>query len=133
MVLTMTRDELDPVCDSLAPVIALAHALWDSLMPQATMAKCVRTAQLEQRNIARPWTAVNGQFGAAVATLKRMQWTRGSCMILSCDACMMAGSLIQEGSARTACTLCSRRRRGRGDGGAQRCMRSMRALTLELS
>ena len=41
--------------DSLAPVIALTHALLDE---QATMAKCVRTAQPEQRNNARLWTAV---------------------------------------------------------------------------
>ena len=67
--------ELDPVFDSLASVIALAHALWDGWMPQATKAKCVRTAQLEQRNNARLWTAVKGPFGAAVATLKRMHWT----------------------------------------------------------
>ena len=55
--------------DSLAPVIA--RALWDGWMPLATMAKCVRAAQLEQRKSARPWTAVRGPFGAAVATLKR--------------------------------------------------------------
>ena len=46
-VLMMAGDELDPVFDSV--VIALTHALWDGWMPQATMAMCVRTAQLEQR------------------------------------------------------------------------------------
>ena len=40
--------------DSLAPVIALLHAVWDGWMPLATMAKCVRKAQLEQRENARP-------------------------------------------------------------------------------
>ena len=63
------------MCDSLAPVIALTHAPWDGWMPVVPMAKCVRAAQLEQRNSARPWTVVKGPFGAAVATLKRMQWT----------------------------------------------------------
>ena len=54
MVLMMAGNELHLVFDPLAPVIALTHALWDGWMPQATMAKCVRTAQLEQRNDARP-------------------------------------------------------------------------------
>ena len=75
MVLMMAGNELDLVFDSLAPVIALTHALWDGWMPLATMAKCARAAQLEQRNSARPRTAVKGPFGAAVAILKRMQWT----------------------------------------------------------
>ena len=61
--------------DSPAPVIALTHAFWDGWMPQATMAKCVKAAQNEQRDSARPWTVVKGPFGAVVATLKRMQWT----------------------------------------------------------
>ena len=92
MVLRMAGDELDPVFDSLAPVIALTHALWGGWMPQATMAKCVRTAQLEQRNHARRWTAVKRPFGAAVATLKRMQWT-----ILERDPflwCMLDGRIV---------------------------------------
>ena len=75
MVLIMAGNELDPVFDSLAPVIALTHALWDGWMPLATMAKCIKTAQLEQRDSTRPWTAAKGPFGAPVATLKRMQWT----------------------------------------------------------
>ena len=75
MVLMMAENELDPVFDSLAPVIALTHALSDGWMPLATMAKCVKTAQLEQRDSTRPWTAAKGPFGAPVATLKRMQWT----------------------------------------------------------
>ena len=60
MVLMMSGNELDPVFDSLAPVIALTHALWDGWMPLATMAKCVKTAQLEQRDSTRPWTALKG-------------------------------------------------------------------------
>ena len=63
MVLMAAGDQLDPVFDSLAPVIALTHALWDGWMPQATMAKCVSKAQAEQRDSARPWTAVKGPFG----------------------------------------------------------------------
>ena len=75
MVLMVAGSELDPIFDSLTPVIALTHAVWDRWMPLDTMAKCVRKAQLEQRENARPWTAVKGPFGAAVATLARMQWT----------------------------------------------------------
>ena len=41
---------------------------------QAQMASC-STAKLKQREHARPWTAVKGPSGAAVATLARMQWT----------------------------------------------------------
>ena len=57
MMLMMAVNELNPMFGSLAPVIALTHALWDGWMPQATMAK----------------SAVKGP--AAVATLKRMYWT----------------------------------------------------------
>ena len=64
----------DPVYDSLAPVVALTHASLGHL-DAATMAKCVKVAQHEQFDNARPWAAVKGVFGAAVATLKRMQWT----------------------------------------------------------
>ena len=75
MVLMVAGSELDPVFGSLAPVIAFTYAVWDRWMPLATMAKGVRKAQLEQRENARPWTAVKGPSGAAVATLARMQWT----------------------------------------------------------
>ena len=50
MVLMMAGNELDPLFDILAPVIALTHPLWDGWMPLATVAKCVKTAQLEQRD-----------------------------------------------------------------------------------
>ena len=54
MVLMMTGDELDPVFDSLAPVIVLTRALWDGWMPKATMAKCVRTAlDCRERSVRR--------------------------------------------------------------------------------
>ena len=55
VVLMMAGSELDPVFDSLAPVIALTHAVWDRWMPLATMEKCVRKAQLEQRENAPSW------------------------------------------------------------------------------
>ena len=51
-------DELDPVFDSLAPVVALTHAPWNPWMPQAAMAICVKAALNEHRDSARPWTAV---------------------------------------------------------------------------
>ena len=57
-----------------------------------TMAKCVSKAQAEQRDTARPWTAVKGPFGAAVATLKRLQW-----VILEHDPflwCMQDGRVV---------------------------------------
>ena len=88
MVLMRAGDELDPVFDSLAPVIALTQALWDGWMSQA-MAQCVRTAQLEQREHARLWTTVKGPF---VATLTRMKWT-----ILELDPllwCMHHGRIV---------------------------------------
>ena len=95
MVLMMAGSELDPVFDSLAPVIALTDAVWDRWMPLATMEKCVRKAQVEQRENARPWAAVKGPFGAAVATLARMQWT-----ILEHDPflwCMHDGRIVDPG------------------------------------
>ena len=52
-----------------------AHARVVGHLDAATMAKCVKVAQHEQFDNARPWAAVRGVFGAAVATLKRMQWT----------------------------------------------------------
>ena len=103
MVLMMAGNEPDLVFDSLAPVIALTHAVWDGWMSLATMAKCVRTAQLEQREHALPWAAVKGPFGAGVATLARMQWTPEHDPFLWC---------MHEESARTACELCSIRRLG---------------------
>ena len=75
MVLMMAGNELDPLFDFLAPVIALTHPLWDGWMPLATLAKCVKTGQLEERDSTPPRTTVKGPFGAAAATLKRMQWT----------------------------------------------------------
>ena len=59
MVLMTAGSELDPVFG----------------MPLATMAKCVKAAQDEQRDIARPWTVGKGPAGTAVATLVRLQWT----------------------------------------------------------
>ena len=44
-------------------------------MPPATMAECIKAAQNEQRDNTRPWAAVQGPFGAVVATLKRLQRT----------------------------------------------------------
>ena len=41
----------------------------------ATMDKRIKVAQQEQRDRARLYGAVKGLFGAAVKTLKRMQWT----------------------------------------------------------
>ena len=57
----------------MAPVIALTHALWDGWMPVATLAKCVKTAQIEQRDSARTLATVKRPFSAVVATVKRMQ------------------------------------------------------------
>ena len=112
---TMVLMAADPVFDSLAPVIALPNALWNGWMSQATKAKCVKVAQTEQRDSARRWTAVKGPFSAVVATLNRVQWT-----ILEHDPffwCMHDGRTLPL----TACTSCSRRRRGRGNGGVLRC------------
>ena len=76
MILMVSGNELDPICGSLARVVALTHALWDTWMPHATMVnKCVRVAHEEQRETARSWLSVKGLFGAVVATLKRVQWT----------------------------------------------------------
>ena len=50
MVLMMAGDELDPVFDPLASVNALAHALWDGWMPQATMAKS-RSLDRRERSV----------------------------------------------------------------------------------
>ena len=74
MVLMAAGEQLDPIFDSLAPIVALTHAVWDNWMPQAAMAKCLSKARDDQRDNLRPWTAVKGPFGAAVATLKRLQW-----------------------------------------------------------
>ena len=52
MVLVTAGNELDPVFDSLTPVIALTHAPRDGWMPQATMARCITAAQAEQCNSA---------------------------------------------------------------------------------
>ena len=57
----------------LPDTLALTHAVWDRWMPLATVEKCVRKAQLEQRENAQPWAAVRGPLGADVATLARMQ------------------------------------------------------------
>ena len=75
MVLMMAGSELDPGF-RLPGARDRTHAR-DLGQMDATghVAKCVRKAQLEQRENARPWTAVKGPFGAAVATLARMQWT----------------------------------------------------------
>ena len=75
MVLITSESELDPIFDSLASVITLTHALWDSWMPLANHGQCMKVAKDEQRDNARPWTFVKGPFGAAVATLARLQWT----------------------------------------------------------
>ena len=48
MVLMTAGDELHPVFDSLAPVIALTRR-----MPLASMAKCIKAAQNEQRDTVR--------------------------------------------------------------------------------
>ena len=70
MVLMAVRSELGMVFDSLAPVVALSHAVWNAWMPQAAVAKCIKVAQQEQRDSARRWAAVKGPFGSAVATSK---------------------------------------------------------------
>ena len=102
--------------DSLAPVITLVDALWDGWMPLATMAKCIKAAQNEQRDSARSWTAVTGRDvveADAVVSLST---------IPSCGACMHDGRPPS-----------SKRRCGRGNGDVSRCMRSSKALTVELS
>ena len=104
MVLMKAGNELDPVFDSLAPVITLTHALWDGWMPLATMAKCVRTAQLEQRENARPWTAVKGRLGQLWQPSHERSG-RSSSMTRSCGACTMAASLTQRRKYRAAKTL----------------------------
>ena len=74
--------------------------LWSRSLTRCGIAGC-RTrpwrnvsarAQTEQRDSARPWTAVKGPFGAAVATLKRLQW-----VILEYDPflwCMQDGRIV---------------------------------------
>ena len=128
IVLMTAGDQLDPVFDSLAPVVALTHALWDGWMPQATMAKCDSKAQAEQRDNARPWTTVKGPFGAAVATLKRLQW-----VILEHDPflwCMQDGRIVDP---RRVCSSSSEEQRGPGNGGVLPCTRDMRVWAVERS
>ena len=54
MVSMTAGNELDPVSDSLAPVIALTRALWSGWMPRGTLAKCIKAAQTQQRRM--QWT-----------------------------------------------------------------------------
>ena len=46
MVLMTAGNELDPVFDSLAPVIALTHALWDATMAEMYQGCANRAARL---------------------------------------------------------------------------------------
>ena len=39
------------------------------------MVRCYKVAQQEQRDSVLSWAAVKYPFGAAVATVRRMQWT----------------------------------------------------------
>ena len=64
MMLMTTGNELDPVFDSLLPVIAWVDAV--GLWPSASRRRRTSSAQ--------SWTVVKGSFGAVVTTLKRMQW-----------------------------------------------------------
>ena len=75
MVLMIAGSELDPVFDSLAPVIALTHAVWDRWMPLATMENASGKRSLSNARTHGRGAAVKGPFGAAVATLARMHWT----------------------------------------------------------
>ena len=132
MVLMMAGSELDPVFDSLAPVIALTHAVWDRLMPLATLEKCVRKAQLEQRENARPWAPSKALLGQPWQLLHACSGLSLS-MIPSCGACTTAALLTREESARTACRFCSIKRRERGNGGVWRCMRTTKTSAVERS
>ena len=69
------RERTGPGVRFSRALIARTHTLWDTTMPHATKDKCVKEAQHEQFDNARPSAAVKGPSGAAVATLKRMQWT----------------------------------------------------------
>ena len=72
VVLRWRGNEHDPVFDSLAPVTALAHALWDGWGVHHGKVCQDGAARAAQKRA--PWTAVKGPFGAAVATLKSMYW-----------------------------------------------------------
>ena len=127
MVLMTAGNVLDPVFDSLVPVIALTHALWDGWMPVATLAKCVKTAQIEQRDSARTLAAVKG------ATVKRMQR-----MILQKRSIPVVHAPQphrgpEKGLPTQHAHSTQQGGAGVANGDATRCMRAMKALTVELS
>ena len=111
MVLMMAGDELDPVFGSLAPVIELTRPLWDGWMPLATMAKCIKAAQTEQRD--NECTAMGGRHRTLRRSRCDVQTDAVDCPRARSFLCCTHDSRIVDPRrvCRTTCTTSSNRRR----------------------